>query len=389
MPTRRHILHLMASGAAGGGADHLVHLLPALRSLGWSCSAAVGSGGLAQRLRQQGLTVVGLDLMHSRLSFSSARRLQRQVEGLRPQILHLHGTRAGFYGAWAGAWARLQGAFWPQVVYTVHGLAYRKLRGRVGHGLDLAAEAAACRAHQVVSVSRTDLDDLRRRGFLPGPGIHLGNAVDAVRFCPGDKQAARRHLQLPQSVPLIGSTSRLVRQKAVHDLLDAALLLPCVALSPGAPARLPEVVVLGEGPLRAALAAHPLARAGRLHLLGNRDDVAACLPAFDLFALSSHWEGEPIALLEAMACGLPCVATATGGAQELLADGSGLLCRIGDPADLRACLVQLLESAERRQQLAAAARQGVAGRSYAGLARRLSAVYADLGGVPSPLPEAA
>ncbi len=351
---------------------------------GAEVAAWVGADGpLQARLQARGVPAAHLDLLQGRLRLHTARQLRRRIAASGARLLHLHGTRAGFYGAWAWALASpRQRRAWPTTLYTAHGLAYRKVGRGVWHAFDLLAEAAACTADQVVSVSRADLDDLRARRLLRRrtPAYHLGNAVDLQRFFPADADAgtaARRRLGLDAQVPLVGTTSRLVAQKAVGDLAAAVFALPPQRRGTGA-ARPVELVVFGDGPQRPQLQMLPLAQAGRLHLFGSRGDVDACLPALDLFALSSLWEGEPIALLEAMACGLACVATDTSGARELLGDGAGLLCPIGQPAALSAALAQLWGSPSQRQVLGQRARKAVGQRSYARLAQRLGEVYAPL-----------
>src|SRR5439155_19838439 len=180
-----------------------------------------------------------------------------------------HGTRAGFFGALARPLVRRP----PPSVYTAHGLSYRKELDAAGRAAFLAAELVACRtAQHVISVSRADLEDLWRRRFVrPERGTHVPNAVDAERFSPGDREAARERLGLARDAFVVGTVARLVPQKSVGDLVAAA------ALVPGA-----EVVVVGDGPERAALQARAN---GSVRFLGARDDVPEVLGALDVFAL--------------------------------------------------------------------------------------------------------
>ena len=379
------VLHVMASAARGGGAAHLVDLLPALRRAGWACEAAVGRDGpLGADLGALDVPVHPIDLMGRRLAPLRALRLARLTARLGPDVVHLHGTRAAFSHALGaalrrGARPRRRGGL--PVVYTAHGLAYRKEAGRIERQVSLWAERAACRgAGAVISVSRADLTDLQRWGFLAGrPGFHVANAVRLPVAAAGDRPTARRRLGLPADALVVGTVSRLVPQKAVGDLVDAvAGIAPDCRGSSGPP----TVAVIGDGPLRASLDRR--VRAGtngaRVMLLGARDDVPKLLPAFDVFVLSSHWEGEPIALLEAMAAGLPCVATATAGAREILGDGgsSGCLVPVGDVGRLGAALADLLRDAHARETMGAAARARVRSRTPDAQAARVAAVYRQL-----------
>ena len=379
------VLHVMASAARGGGAAHLVDLLPALRKTGWDCEAAVGlDGPLGGELAALGFPVHYVDLMERRLSPLRALRLARLTATLAPEVVHLHGTRAAFFHA-VGATVRVGAASrrtrgLPPVVYTAHGLAYRKDAGPLERQVSLVAERVTCRAVQaVISVSRTDLADLEHRRFVrAGRGFHIANAVRTPAANGAARTSARRRLGLPIEAVVVGTVSRLVPQKAVGDLIEAvARIAPGFGHSSAAPV----LVIVGDGPLRADLERRVQAGANgaRVLLLGERGDVPQILPAFDVFALSSHWEGEPIALLEAMAAGLPCVATATEGSQEVLDDASsGRLVPVGDVAKLGDALASLLRDASAREALGASARARVQSRTPEAQAARVAGVYRQL-----------
>ena len=379
------VLHVMASAARGGGAAHLVDLLPALRRAGWDCEAAVGRDGpLGGDLAAVDIPVHHVDLMGRRLAPLRALRLARLTAGLDPDVVHLHGTRTAFFHAVGAAMRRAagrrRGRGGPPAVYTAHGLAYRKEAGWVERQVSLGAERVACRgAEAVISVSRTDLADLEGRGFLGGrPGFHVANAV-RLPAAAGDRSAARRRLGLPDGALVVGTVSRLVPQKAVGDLVDAVAR---IAPDFGGPPGPLTLIVVGDGPLRADLERR--ARAGangaRVMVMGARGDVPRLLPAFDVFVLSSRWEGEPIALLEAMAAGLACVATATEGAREIFGDdaSSGRLVPIGDVSGLGDAIAGLLRDARAREAMGASGRARMRSRTPDAQARRVAEVYREL-----------
>jgi glycosyltransferase involved in cell wall biosynthesis len=280
-----------------------------------------------------------------------------------PDIVHYHGTRAAFFGACA----RPTLGTWPASVYTAHGLAYRQQVSRARRALLLAAEAFACRrSDRVISVSAADLRDLVRRRFVAERRGHVvPNAVDTERFRPRDAGAARQRLGLSTTDFVVGTVSRLVPQKSVADLVDAVGRVPAARL-----------VIVGDGPLRAELEQRAAQIAERVVFLGSRDDVPEILPAFDVFALSSRWEGQPIALLEAMAAGLAIVATDTEGSRELLkGTEAGILVGVGDAVEMAAALSRLEGDAASRRRMAQAGREVVRARSYAASAERVEGVY--------------
>ena len=378
------VLHVMASAARGGGAAHLVGLLPALRRAGWDCEAAVGRDGpLGADLTALDIPVRYVDLMGRRLAPLRALRLARLTAGLGPDVVHLHGTRTAFFHAVGAALQRVAGRRRgrggpPPVVYTAHGLAYRKDAGRVERHVSLWAERVACRgADAVTSVSRADLADLEGRGFLRGrPGFHVANAVRMPAPDEGGRTAARRRLGLPEDGLVVGTVSRLVPQKAVGDLVDAVARIAPGFQGPSGPLTL---VVVGDGPLLPNLERRVEAgtNGARVMLLGARGDVPRLLPAFDAFVLSSHWEGEPIALLEAMAAGLACVATATEGAREIVGDDAsiGRLVPVGDAGRLGDEIARLLRDAPAREAMGAAARARMRSRTPEAQASQVVDVY--------------
>lgn len=351
------VVHVMASGARGGGAEHLLGLLPAQQRLGLELTALVGEDGpLLDELAAFEIDAQPVHLMHSRVDPRAALKLRRRLVQLAPDVVHWHGTRAGFYGE------LLPGALPFPRVYTAHGLAFRKAPGGLAGRLFVASEKVACRADAVVSVAKDDLDALSAHGAIDeGSGVHVPNAVRRERFGELDRVRARRCLGAKGFV--VGTVSRLVRQKAVDVLVAAAKDLEATT-----------TVVIGDGPLRGALEG----QGGAVDFLGTRDDVPQLLPGFDCFVLSSAWEGEPIALLEAMYCGVPCIATSTPGAAELLADGRGLLVPIGDVGAMRSAIERVRSDPALGATLGERGRRFAETRSFDAMARRLVELYGKL-----------
>jgi glycosyltransferase involved in cell wall biosynthesis len=148
----------------------------------------------------------------------------------------------------------------------------------------------------------------------------------------------------------VGTAARLAEQKAPLDMVKAIAAL-----------RQPDVhmVWLGDGDLRAKTE-RLIEKEGigdRFLLLGDRDDVSRLLPAFDVFAMSSLWEGLPCSIVEAMTCGIPVVATAVNSVPEIVISGkTGLLARPGDPASLSQALAYMLDHPADAARMAATAR---------------------------------
>lgn len=233
------------------------------------------------------------------------------------------------------------------------------------------------REDRVLAVS----EHVRRSAARPGPlrplpwppleTLHHGIDLRVLRDATPIRAAARAGLDLPEDALVVGTVANFRPQKAHEVLVDAAARVR---------EALPDAlfVLVGGGPTETSVRRRiaSLGLDGAFVLTGYRDDAAALLPAFDLFALPSHHEGLPIALVEAMALGVPAVATDVGGVAEVLENRrEGLLVPASDPGALAAALLELL----RDEDLRAAAGREAARRAEAfDISRavaRLEAIY--------------
>jgi glycosyltransferase involved in cell wall biosynthesis len=253
-------------------------------------------------------------------------------------VFHVHvGTGSE---NWDGArLARASGV--PAIVQTQH-LPYLVAHPRKRRAFHCSIEPV----DRIIAVSEGLRRTYIRVGVPPGRIVTVPNGV-APAAEPPDRAAARRVLGLDDDQPVVLTVARLTHMKGQHVLLDAV---------PGLAARFPglAVVLIGDGPLRERLTAQAAALGvgSAVRFLGHRADARRLLPAADIFALPSRHEGMPLAALEAMATGLPVVATRVIGTDEVVEDGvTGLLVRPADPVMLEAALAALLaDTAQRRAQ---------------------------------------
>ena len=174
----------------------------------------------------------------------------------------------------------------------------------------------------------------------------LMNGVDTGRFRPGPVDRAALLPEVPPGAVVVGTVGRLDPVKGHTHLIDAVARLDASL----------HLVIVGDGPERPRIerAVSAAAIGDRVHLLGERADIPVLLRAFDLFCLPSLAEGISNTLLEAMATGLPVVATAVGGNPELVArDETGLLVPAGDPDALATALGGLVAEPALRRRLGA------------------------------------
>lgn len=210
----------------------------------------------------------------------------------------------------------------------------------------------------IVAVSDETAVAVRKR--VGHVGVRLAvvrNGVDLTRSrAPHDRPATRRSLGVPTEAHVTTMVATLKRQKGHAELVRAAREV--VRRRPGW-----HLVLVGDGPCRDEVAGLVAAAGltGRVHLVGERRDVDAVLAASDSFVLPSLWEGMSVALLEAMAAGLPVVATSVSGTTRVLRDGrEGWLVPPGDPVALARALEDVLADPGRARERGLAARQRIA-----------------------------
>jgi sugar transferase (PEP-CTERM/EpsH1 system associated) len=345
MPAPIRIMHFVDGMGKGGLENGLVNLIERLDPERFEhvVCAIRHLGPNADRLPHDRVRVMCLDKKPTDSTLQVG-ALARAIREAQPDIVHSRNwgaVEAVMAGRWAGC---------RSVVHSEHGLeadanVKEPWRRRVFRRLAFEL------AHRVLSVSY-QLRDLhaRRTGFAAQRISVIHNGVDGRRFRP-DAEAriqARRELGISPDDFCIGSVGNLLPVKDHMTLLEA---FDRVART----AQTGRLVLFGEGPERARLEAfvnaHPEWRK-RVSLMGSSNRVPEMLNALDVYVLPSISEGISNSLLEAMANGLPVVATATGGNPEVIVDGeSGLLVPVGDAQWLARILLELRAKKDLRVQL--------------------------------------
>ena len=228
-------------------------------------------------------------------------------------------------------------------------------------------------------------DEVRASIRYPGPMASfrrppvetLYHGLDwSSRPAPAPRSEARATLGIAEDAPVVGTVGNLTAKKDHATLLAAAAVLRSSV--PGL-----RVVVVGHGPLEDEVRRRRrnLDLEETVVMAGFRDDAARLMSAFDVFVLSSRYEGLPIALLEAMALGIPAAITRVGGNAEVVADGvHGLLVPPGDARRLAGAVGRLLGDEALRGRLGEAARHRAADFDIRVAVRRMEEVYGELVG---------
>jgi glycosyltransferase involved in cell wall biosynthesis len=271
-------------------------------------------------------------------------RLYRLMRRRRFTVVHAHTPKPGLLAQVA---ARLAGV--PVVVNTLHGFYFHDRMPRPRRRFYVAIEKIAARCSDLIlSQNEEDVETAVREGIAPRERLRvLGNGIDLGRFDPARVGAdgRRRHreaLGLPVDAPVVGFVGRLVAEKGVPELLEAAHLVL---------ERFPQSRFLLVGGLDGEKAdgiSPDLARerglAGACVFTGIRQDMPELYAVMDVFALPSHREGFPRAPMEASAMKVPCVVTDIRGCRQAVTEErNGLLVPVGDIRGLAAAIVRLLE----------------------------------------------
>ena len=290
-----------------------------------------------QQLRDQGLQV---QVVSNWLHALTVWELRRVIRAWRPDAVFAHGFSDHIWGRQA---AVAEGV--ARIFHVEHNTRERYTPRRLAQALALQPRTQAS-----IGVSDGVRTALVERGFDPAKCIAIPNGIALERF-PDSLLPAR----FEDRAPAILMASRFARQKDHATLIAALALLRARGLAP-------TLYLAGAGSARlrrkAAAQAARLGLQQQVRFLGSVADLPQRLAATRLFVLSTHWEGMPLALVEAMAAGCACVATDVLGAREVIEhERTGLLVPHADAQALADALQALLRDAPRAAQLGQAARR--------------------------------
>jgi sugar transferase (PEP-CTERM/EpsH1 system associated) len=334
-PLVAHVIYRFATGGTENGMVNLINHLPADAFRHAIVALSDVDPAFAARLRNPAVEIVAMRKPPGH-GYRMYARLFRLFRELRPTIVHTRNLAAleASFPAWA--------AGVPARVHGEHGWDMADPGGR-RRTMKWVRRAYRPFVNRYVAVSRGLVDYLRQVG-IPSTRIEqIYNGVDLHRYRPA--QGARATIEgCPFGAPdhwLVGTVGRM---QAVKDQLTLVrAFIQALEIAPSQSSRL-RLVLVGDGPLRAqALALLEAARLSDLAWLpGERGDVAEILRGLDCFVLPSLAEGISNTILEAMACGLPVIATNVGGNPELVVAGeTGRLVPAADPVSLARALLDL------------------------------------------------
>ena len=378
---RIRVLRIIARLNVGGTAVHVTlltkHLDPSrFETVLVSGTENPGEGTMIDYVRAHGIEPVVVPEMMGQATLAprdliALWKLVRLIRGYRPHIVDTHTAKAGSLGRVA---ARLAGV--PVIVHTYHGHVlegyYDPIRTRL---LRLMERGLAAFSTRVIAVSERVGRDLVRLRAVPAGKIeviHLGMDLEPFATAQMHAGVIRREFGIANKAPVIGIVGRLFPIKNHALFLEAAARVRVSV--PDA-----RFLIVGDGALRHSLEQQAAALNLGAHVIftGWRRDLPELYADMSVLVVSSNNEGTPVSAIEAMAAGVPVVATHVGGLPDLIRDQvTGVLVPPRDPDALTAAIVALLHDEERRRQLATIARAETLERfGVARLARDTSGLY--------------
>lgn len=364
--SKKKILYVITQGDQGGAQKYLFDLATGQPAKNWQVEAAIGPDGghdLNDKLTTAGIKIWPLQRLRRNISplndLLAVAELAKVYRSARPDVIHLNSSKAGVVGSLASWLVRRR--LKHRLFYTAHGWVFNEALNPLKKQLYLWLEKITAAAKDaIICVSDFDRQTaLNNKVTDEKKIITIYNGLDAAKLNLVDKNEARKKIINHQEWTLtardfiVGTIANFYANKGLADLIEAANLL----INENLPLKF---IIIGDGELRPQLenliASHQLA--DKIFLAGKISQASQLLQAFDLYVCSSLKEGLPYSILEAMAAGLPIVATKVGGIPEIIQDGvNGLLTAPAQPEQLAEKIKTLFYDPALSQRLVLTARQ--------------------------------
>ena len=367
----RHVLHVITGLAVGGAEMALYRLILAFRGSQYRHTVIVLSpgSGMYSRFVASGIALIVLDVR--RAPVSEFLRLVRLMRAMRPDIVQTWLYHADFLGGLAARLAGNRNVIWGIRTTDVDGGCARS----TALVRQLCASLSRWVPHTIVCVAEAARRSHSLLGYDASRMLVVGNGFDLSAFTPGpdERAALRARCGFTADDIVLGTLGRFNLDKDYANFVKAAGQLA---------SRYPRLRFLMIGKNMDASNAELMhwidatGYPGRFVLLGERADVAICLSALDIFCLSSRTEAFPNVVGEAMAMGLPCVATDVGDVAVMMAD-TGVLVPRADPDALAQGVAGLVALDPRhRRQMGQQARERIGARfTMACVRERFERIY--------------
>lgn len=375
------ILHIITKLAIGGAQMNTLISARDISGMGHPSSVLTGpemppEGDLYDLAEKWGIDVITIPHLKRDISLYNDIRAYFEIKKIIKtghfNIIHTHSSKAKILGRLAAASVKN-----VKIIQTVHGWSFFDSTNKLKKWFFVLFEKLGFYlAKTNIVVSPLDIEKGVKQGIgTPEDYVLIRSGVEFTEFkkARGNKILARKLIDLPADIFVVGAVMRLDTQKAPHIFVEVASAIH---------SKVPDVhfVIIGNGPLKEKTESliKKAGLASVFHLMGARNDVFEFLPAFDVFLITSRSEGLPRTMLEALACGIPMVATNVGGISELVTgEKNGILCDDGDVDALAKGVIDILTTPGLSEKLLANVDHDLIPFSAAQMVRDLYKLYTD------------
>ncbi len=352
----KKVLFVITRLAAGGAPSVTLSMLKSLRENGYDVELATGLAGKGERDllpeikdKDYKVTVIPELVRNVRplkdlIALGKLRKLMKEGKY---DVVHTHTTKAGILGRLAANQAKV-----PHVIHSPHGHIFHGYFNPVLIKLYVMLETMAARwTQKTITLTEKEKKEYLALGIgVPGEYECIYNGIDVDKYCDPDLsvKAERRRLNISTTATVLLTVGRLVHVKGHRHLLEA------VASMGHEESADVHCLIIGDGDLREELEsqAHELGISEKISFLGHQNNITPFLMISDLFVLPSLNEGFGLVVIEAMASGLPIIATNVGGVPEIVKDGeTGILVSPGESSALKNGILTLLKDREILRQI--------------------------------------
>jgi glycosyltransferase involved in cell wall biosynthesis len=372
------ILLTIDEASLGGGQMHVLLLAKYLREADFDVEIATEAKGWLVDEALSLNIVVHQIVISNQFTWQSFQHIRQLLQNGQFDVLHTHGGTAGF-------WVRLVAAGLNRqhiIVHTYHGLHYLNILEEPGQTIKQAIKRSIFKlidrlllnyTDRIICVCRSDYDKAIAAGVATIDQTSIVyNGIELAKFSiPLDQATARQLFNLDPNEFIFGNVGRLHEQKGHKFLLQAMAQMTNQS----------RLIIVGDGRLREQLMilAAELKISDRVLFLGARADINEFLSAINVFIMPSLWEGQPIALLEALAIGKPCIASSVDGIPEIITDGiNGYLVSPKDVETLAKAMDLAIEQPELLQTLSRCSPKTISPKFLAqNMAMEIASIYLD------------
>lgn len=349
---KKKIIYCITKGNWGGAQRYVYDLVTNLPKENYESLVVLGSTGiLTLKLKEVGVKIKILETSREIRIFKDFLILLKLIKIFykeKPDIVHLNSSKMGILGVLAGKITRV-----PKVIFTGHGWAFNEDRGsfqkKIIYFIHLLTVLFA---DKTIMVSEETKRQIIRDNKLEKKTIVIKNGIEKINFL--DKDSARNEIikKLPVEIDFtnkiwLGTISELHKNKGLKYMIEA---LHIFETESDDSKMLPMLIIIGDGEKKEALQKR-IDRYGlnkNIFLVGQINEAAKYLKAFDVFTLTSITEALPYAILEAGQAGLPIIASGVGGIPEIIDDmTSGVLVRPKEPKEIERALTFFLKNTDK------------------------------------------